>query len=191
MGSDFMQNIRRKSGLDSLEERDRRVLFWGTLVVGCLLVFQLVVLPFWQARQHLGKSIIRKKEELAAIRRLQNEYRSLKAEEGTISARIKQRSPDFTLFTFLDSRAARAGVKKMIKYMKPSIEKGDGELKEIIVEMKLQGAGLRQLVEFLLAIESEKYVVFVKRIAIQQNGLKEGLLDAVLQISTYGLREEK
>ncbi len=191
MRINYFQYLRRKSGIDSLDERDRKVLFWGALFVCCFLVLQIAVLPFWQARQHLGKSILRKKEELVTIRRLQNEYRKLKAEEGGIYEKVKLRSNDFTLFTFLDTRAARVGVKKMIQYMKPSSEEGEGNLREFMVEMKLQGVGLKQLVEFLLVIESEKDVVAVKRIAIQENGTRTGTLDAVLQVTTYELKAEK
>lgn len=190
MAAGFIQNLKKKSGLNNLGERDRKVLFLGALFVGCFLILQLGILPFWQARQHLGKSLVRKKEELATIRRLQDEYRSLKVEEGTIFAKVRQRSAEFTLFTFLDRRAARTGVKKMIKYMKPSSEEGEGDLREFMVEMKLQGVGLKQLVEFLLAIESEKDVVSVKRIAIQKNGTEGGRLDAVLQVATYELKEK-
>ena len=74
--------------------------------------------------------------------------------------------------------------------MKPSSEEGEGDLREFMVEMKLQGVGLKQLVEFLLAIESEKDVVSVKRIAIQKNGTEGGRLDAVLQVATYELKEK-
>ena len=75
--------------------------------------------------------------------------------------------------------------------MKPSSEEGEGNLREFMVEMKLQGVGLKQLVEFLLVIESEKDVVAVKRIAIQENGTRTGTLDAVLQVTTYELKAEK
>ncbi|WP_457576466.1 type II secretion system protein GspM [Desulfomarina sp.] len=191
MRINYFQYLRRKSGIDSLDERDRKVLFWGGLFVCCFLVLQIGILPFQQARQHLEKSVLRKKEELVTIRRLQNEYRRLKAEEGGIYEKVKLRSNDFTLFTFLDTRAARVGVKKMIQYMKPSSGEGEGNLREFMVEMKLQGVGLQQLVEFLLAIESEKDVVAVKRIAIQKNGAQTGALDAVLQVTTYELKAGK
>ena len=123
------------------------MLFGGIGFVFALLVVQLVIVPVFDARSNLEKSIARKKQELVEIKALQKEYRALKNEEGTIQTKIDQRGPGFTLFTFLDQQANQAKVKKQIKYMKPSTIDGD-ELNEAMVEMKLQQITLTDLVGF-------------------------------------------
>ena len=72
--------------------------------------------------------------------------------------------------------------------MKPSSIEGEDTLNETMVEMKFQLISLEQLVGFLRLVESEKNVVFIKRISIQENGTEQGSLDAILQIVTF---EEK
>ena len=180
----LLQDIRRKSGIDKLNNREKWVLFGGIGFVLCFLVVQLVVVPVIDTRNTLQKSIARKKQELVEIKNLQQEYRTLKSREGTIQARINQRGPGFTLFTFLDQQANVAKVKKQIKYMKPSTVDGD-ELNEAMVEMKLQQITLSDLVGFIRLIESEKDVVFIKRFSIQESGDTQGFFDAILQIVTF------
>ena len=180
----LLENIWEKSGIEKLDSRERWVLFGGMGFVFCFLVLQLVILPVLDAQSNLKKSIERKKQELTKIRELQQDYRTLKSEEGTIQARINQRGSGFTLFTFLDRQANEAKVKKQIKYMKPSMVDGD-ELNEAMVEMKLQQITLSALVAFIRLVESEENVVFIRRFSIQESGDTQGYFDSILQIVTF------
>lgn len=180
----LLEKIRHKSGIDKLSSREKWVLFGGIGFVLCFLVFQLVVVPVIDARNNMQKSITRKNQELIEIKRLQQEYRTLKSREGTIQTRINQRKAGFTLFTFLDQQANQAKVKKQIKYMKPSTVDGD-QLNEAMVEMKLQQITLSDLIGFIRLIESEEDVVFIKRFSIQESGDAQGFFDAILQIVTF------
>jgi general secretion pathway protein M len=180
----LLKDIWEKSGIEKLDSRERWVLFGGIGFVLCFLVIQLVIVPVLDARNNLEKSIARKKLELTKIRELQQEYYTLKSEEGTIQARINERGAGFTLFTFLDRQANEAKVKKQIKYMKPSTVDGD-ELNETMVEMKLQQITLSALVEFIRLVESEKNVVFIRRFSIQESGDSQGYFDSILQIVTF------
>lgn len=174
----------QKSGIEKLNSRERWVLFGGMGFVVCFLLLQLVIVPVLDARNNLEKSIARKKQELIEIKLLQQEYYTLKSEEGTIQARINQRPAGFTLFTFLDQKATEAMVKKQIMYMKPSTVTGD-ELNEAMVEMKLQQITLADLVGFLRLVESVEHVVFIRRFSIQESGDKQGYFDSILQIVTF------
>jgi len=179
-----LKELWEKSGIEKLNSRERWVLFGGVGFVLCILVLQLVIIPVLDARRNLEKSIASKKKDLVAIKQLQQEYHTLKNEEGTIQTRIDQRGTGFTLFTFLDKQASEAEIKKQIKYMKPSMVEGD-ELNEAMVEMKLQKVTLPELVEFLRLVESEANVVFIRRFTIQESGDTQGFFDSILQIVTF------
>jgi general secretion pathway protein M len=183
-----LRNIWEKSGINNLEYRERLVLIGGIAFLVCFMLFRFTIVPFISAKNRLEQSTERKKVELVTINELQQEYFTLKKEEGTIQAMINERGPNFSLFTFLDKQAERVQVKKQIKYMKPSSIEGEDTLNETMVEMKFQLISLKQLVGFLRLVESEKNVVFIKRISIQENGTEQGALDAILQIVTF---EEK
>jgi hypothetical protein len=185
----LLKDLWDKSGIDNLNNRERWVLYGGIGFVICFLIFQLALVPFFEARSNLEKSIARKQQELIKIRALQDEYLLLKSEEGTIQARINQRGTSFTLFTFLDRQANQAKVKKQIQYMKPSTVEGVDELDEAMVEMKLQRITVEALVGFLRLVESEKNVVFIKRASIQESGDGQGYFDSILQIVTFEKKE--
>ena len=175
----------QKSGVERLAPREKWVLLGGLGFVGLLAVFQLIVGPFIESRRNLEQSIGRKQQELVEIKAMQQEYRSLRKEEGTVRARINDRESGFTLFTFLDQQAETARIKKQIKYMKPSTALGDDDLHETMVEMKLQQTTLADLVAFILLVESEKNVVFIRRLSIQESGSEQGFLDVIMQIVTF------
>jgi hypothetical protein len=179
-----LAGIWRKSGIEKLNSRERWVLFGGIGFVVCFLLLQLVIIPVFDARNNLEKSIARKKQELIEIKLLQQEYYTLKNEEGTIQTRINQRPAGFTLFTFLDRKATEAMVKKQIMYMKPSTVAGD-EFNEAMVEMKLQQITLADLIGFLRLVESDENVVFIRRFSIQESGDTQGYFDSILQIVTF------
>jgi hypothetical protein len=152
------------------------------------MFIRFAIIPAINAKSRLEQSTERKKQELLQIKELQQEYITLKKEEGTIQALINERGTTFSLFTFLDQQAEQVQVKKQIQYMKPSTIEGEDSLNETMVEMKFQLISLEALVGFLRLVESKKNVVFIKRISIQENGTEAGSLDAILQIVTF---EEK
>jgi hypothetical protein len=183
-----LRNLWEKSGIKNLEDREKLVLGGGVVFLICFMLFRFAIVPFISAKNYLENSTERKKEELVRIKELQQEHLTLKNEQGTIEAMIKERGTNFSLFTFLDQQAEKVQVKKQIQYMKPSTTEGEDTLNETMVEMKFQLISLEALVGFLRLIESEKNVVFIKRISIQENGTQQGFLDVILQIVTF---EEK
>lgn len=185
MNHPFLLRIREISGIDQLDERQRRVL---ALLIGAIVLFlgyQLLVLPYLESRQRLIDSIQRKTEALSQIQRLQQDYLMVKKEVGGIRERLAKRSSRFELFSFVDQCAQQAGVKDAIQYMKPSQVAGEGQLQESSVEIMLKQTSLSDLVAFMELIESEENVVFLRRLSIQENGESQGYLDITLQINTF------
>jgi general secretion pathway protein M len=185
INKDILKRLRSRVGLDSLTTREGWVLSCGLIFTLCFLVFQLVAVPFFEARSNLALSIEKKKQELLMAKELQQEYRALKKVEGDVQARISKREPGFALFTFIDRQAENAKVKKQISYIKPSTGSAEQALHETSVEMKLQQITLESLINFLLLVESEKDVVFIRRISIQENGNGQGYLDSIIQLVTF------
>lgn len=183
--AEYLRKIQAGTGLDSLSSREKWILAGGLIFIVCFMLLNLVVLPFIDNREQLKQALVRKQNELVEMTRLQADYKALQVQEGTIQARIADRDPRFSLFTFLDRQATASGVKKQIQSMKPSVVEGEQNMDEALVDMKLQRISLKALVDFLLLVESEKFVVFIKRISIQENSVENGLLDVNLQLATF------
>jgi general secretion pathway protein M len=182
-----ISGARKRIGIDRLEKREKYILLFGVFFVIGFIVLQAMVLPYVDARQTMTRSLSRNESELVDIQLLRQEYLELKSRQGDIEKRLTERTPGFSLFSFLEEQAAATKVKNSVTYMKPSANEIDEGFNESIVEMKMERVTLDQLVAFLVKIESEEKIVSIQRISIQENGEEEGLLDTVLSIKTFEL----
>jgi general secretion pathway protein M len=182
-----ISGARKKIGIDRLEKREKWILLFGIFFVTGFIVLQAIVLPYMEARKTMTRSLSRNESELVDIELLRQEYLDLKSRQGDIEKRLAERTPGFSLFSFLEEQAAATKVKNRVTYMKPTANEIDEGFNESIVEMKMERVTLDQLVAFLVKIESEEKIVSIQRISIQENGQEEGLLDSVLSIKTFEL----
>ncbi len=152
-----------------------------------MLVFvmiQFVLLPFFAETRRLQQGIASRRANLAEMRELSRRYRQLNDRGGELEESLEARDGDFSLFSFLEKKATEIAVKDKIAYMKPSEQTERGDFRESVVEMKLQGVTLRQLVDFLEGIESPENVVSIRRISIMRNRKQGQGLDAIMQVVT-------
>lgn len=168
-----------------LTRREKYYVSAGIALVITFIVFQFILSPFWEGKKNIKHSIQAKGETLNEIISLSSEYRTLKGGSINISKALASRPENFTLFSFLEKQAGRAGVKPNIKYMKPSTSTDSGPHKELSVEMKLENITLRQLVEYLYLVESPRYLIKIKRISIKQSKGSSQYLTALIHLITY------
>lgn len=168
-----------------LARRERYLVSIGACAIALFLLFQLMIFPFFERRERFQKGVRAKEEALIEIIKLSSEYQTYKKGSQGIQGIIAKRKKGFTLFSFLESAAGQAKVKDHIKYMKPSNSEGTGPYKESMVEMKLEGITLNQLVGYLYRIESPGNAISIKRISIKENKRESGYLDAILQVLTF------
>ncbi len=168
-----------------LAKREKYLIGLAVCVIVFAVVIQLVIMPFVDGRQRMQNSVVAQERNLQEIVRLSQEYKALEQDSETLTQRLASRPGNFTLFSFLEKAAGKAGVKNNIKYMKPSASTGKGPFKEALVEMKLERITLKQMVDYLKLIESPDDIVSVKRISVQTNKKETQYLDAILQVLTF------
>ena len=166
----------------AMSTKDRRALILGASAVVLFLLMQFILFPLLDKRKRLERSILAKGKGLVTMREMQSSYMQLSQQSNTLGQRLEQRASGFALFSFLEKKAAESQVKENISYMKPSDATGEGELQQVMVEMKLQAINLKQLVSFLERIESPQNLVVLKRISIQENKKETGTLDVIMQV---------
>ena len=166
-----------------LSQKDRLALIIGAVALLLFALVQFFILPLMNSRTDLRQKIASRKKHLIEMRLMQQKIRQSSRQSSGLDERLARRSPSFRLFSFLEQQGERARVKENIVYIKPSNSKTDQEnaLRNVAVEMKLQGATLDRLVALLELIESPDQVVGVERISIMTNK-KQGGLDATLRV---------
>ena len=175
----------------TLTPKDSRAMTIGGAALLVFVLIQFVFSPLLDKREKLNRAIVRKETSLVEMREMQTVWAQLSRQNNTLEQRVGRRSADFGLFAFLEGQAAGAGVKDAIDYMKPSDASGEGELQQVMVEMKLKAITLRQLVAFLERIESPVNIVELKRISIQKNKKEEDTLDVIMQVVSLVLTGEE
>jgi hypothetical protein len=162
--------------------RDKKALMIGGagLVLFCLI--QFLVFPMLDKRSRLLKSIASKERQLEEMHALADQFERLGVKKNNLLQVLENRNPEFSLFSFLEQNAAASEVKDNINYMRPSNLEESKLFKQSLVDMKLNGISITQLVLFLEKTESKENLVGVNRLSIQSNSKQDDLLDVNLQI---------
>jgi general secretion pathway protein M len=168
--------------MPALSAKDRRALIIGITALVVFVLVQFVLFPLLDGRKRLERGIRVKEKGLVEMRAMQKSYGQRSKQNNSLAEQVDRRSTNFGLFAFIEKKAAEAKVKENIAYMKPSDPSGEGELQQVMVELKLKAVNLKQLVAFLERIESPQNVVAVKRISIQENKKEKGSLDVIMQV---------
>lgn len=178
-----LSSVWEKTGYEQLEQREKVFVGIGGLFLILFLLLQLVVIPFFSARQRLVRSVDDKKSALVKIVDLQKRYRQLQGTAERSRAEIAGHGTGFSLFSFVEDQAIRADVKKQMLSMRPLAPATDGNSRESAVEVKLHRVSLGRLVAFLKLVENPDKMVFVHSISIQES-TGANFVDVILQVAT-------
>ncbi len=170
----------------TLAKRERYFVSIGACLIAIFFIFQFLVSPFFEKRDRLRKEIVKQEQDLKDLADLIAKYNTYKQNSSNIDRVLAGRGKGFTLISFLEKATGETRIdKEHIKYYKPSTSKGSGPYDELMVEMKLEGITLDQLVRYLYRIEHPDDLVFVKRLSITDNRKEEGYLDSIIQVVTF------
>ena len=151
---------------------DRQLLLGAALAVALLTaVIQWVVLPVADYRETLGRNIAQARQELSVVAERGREYAELaaKAPRNARPANAAKGKPEQTLFALLESLAAQKQLRANIEYIRPSVRQGTGGERHDVVEMRLNGVGLNQLVPYLEAVQATGRGIGVERLNMRSH----------------------
>jgi general secretion pathway protein M len=170
---------------DKLTATQKYYVAGGAAFVLVVLMLQLAVIPLWDAKQKLNRSIAVNEKALKDMIALGGEYAVLKQRAEDIQRAQARRPQDFTLFSYLEKKAGETQLKPHIKYMNASKAVAAGAFEESIVEMRLDALTLRQLTDFLHTVESPQDLVRIKKITVAKMKESPEYLTMTMQASTY------
>ena len=168
-----------------INKRERLSIGFAALLILGALAYQFAIEPFLNTADIQRRQLKVKKQALREIRQMGREYDQLLNKNKTLKSIYARRDKGFTLFAFLEKLAVKSKVNTHIDYMKPSstVDKKAGVTLSV-VEMKLKGIKLSQLMSYLYRVETSKNIVFIKRLAISRDGKKQDTISAVLHVET-------
>ena len=175
-----------KTFWNKLDKKQQNLATGAAIFVLIVLILQIAVFPFWDAKEKLAKAIKINQKKLNEISELSAEFTSLAAKTAEIKRAVSARGADFTLFSYLEKKATQANVREEIKYMNSS-NRGpqSASFEESLIDMKLEKITIKQLTDFLYFAESPADLVRIKKITINKMKESPEYLSAQIQISSF------
>ncbi len=170
---------------DQLTTSQKRTVTAGLVFAGVVLLAQLIVVPYFEARQKVRSAIVASDKALRELTALGAEYGVLRQRSEEIRRASERRPPGFTLFSYLEKRAGDAAVKTNIRSLTPLMLAPMGAYEETAVEMKLDKLTMKQLTDFLYRLESPEEMIRVRRISVVKMKESPEYLSALIQVFTY------
>ena len=173
-----------KTFWEKLDAKQRKLVAGAAILVLIALILEIAVFPVWEAKAKLTKAIEVNQKKLSEISKLDAEFTLQEAAMERIKRTMSTRSADFTLFAYLEKKAAQANVRGRIKYMNSSRGTQSASFEESLIDMKLDKITIKQLTDFLYFVESPADLVKIKKITISKMKESPEYLSAQLQISS-------
>lgn len=170
----------------NLKNREKKIIAALATLAVLAFVQVAVVSPALKKRADLGRAIIQAREQLAELKLLKHDYDQILVETEKINRKVAGRPRDFTLFSFLDQTATKLNLKSNLASMKPSRRSVDSKLAEEMVEVRLEGISLENLVSYLYEIERTGAAVAIASIRIQPESRLNAGLNVSMQVTSVG-----
>lgn len=166
----------------SLTRRERLLAAGVAVAVGVWALYAVAVKPMRHRIRTLERVIPEQQRELHAIEAKSVEYMALQKRFNDFRAKAASHDPSFQLLPYLETLIDDQGLTRKTISMAPSILQLRPDCSETIVKIDMEDISLRQLVDFLRAIELSEALLQIGSLHIRKGPINEHLLDATVEI---------
>ncbi len=167
-----------------LQKRERYVVGAGLVGLFLLLFSYFVLLPFFEAKNMLTRSIQRQEKVLQELISLNEQYSHLKGEGVDRRKGTSQSDPDLPMSSRLDKILTETDMKSCVSDFQTtkSVTK---ERHLIRTELKINRVKMDQLIKFLSFVESPGNGMRIEQISISKTPAETEYLNATVTLKTY------
>jgi len=170
----------------NLQSRERLFIGGAGAALVLFLIFKLTIDPLFKYSAELDRQIVTVRRQLNEIRTMQQDYQRHKSVIDSINSQLKKH-PNFAIFSRLEELASQT-VTKILK-INPMPSPPSELYKEELVEVKMQGVALEQLVRYLHQVESSPQLLKIKRLDIRPRPDNRQILNVTFRVSAFTLKE--
>jgi general secretion pathway protein M len=135
-----------------VEERDKKVLFFGGIAAVAIVFYALVLSPIMSDLSRKRELIPKKEKDLVEIKELKAQYLEIQQQLQAAQAAAAKRGP---LLTEIENITKRTNLSSNIVSLKPQAGVQTEGFKESIVEVKLDNITLYDLVNYVYQLEKD------------------------------------
>lgn len=166
-----------------LNKREKYIMYGAIGVMVVLGIHWLIITPFFENKSRMQKALHRKQAMIAEMQQWRSDYQAIKQSAQDSKSLFAHRSEGFELYSFLNKIAGQTGIKDRITSMKPTkTAQKNSEYRLSRVDMKLDGIGLEQLVDYLYAVETSENIVEIRKLTITKKDKEKGLISVIMQV---------
>jgi len=170
-----------------LTRRERRFGI-GMMAVGAVwALYGLAIEPMRDRIHTLQRVIPEKQNELREVQASSAKYLALRQEVENVQARMAEQDPNFQLQPFLLSLIEQHQLSSHMAVMERNTRPSQPGYSETVVEIGLEGITLRQLVEFLRAVETSGVMARIGGLEVRKDASNTTGLNATVQIHSTRL----
>ena len=173
--------------LDGLAPRERTMLYAAASVTALLVAWLGIYEPMTNALSDLDRKIQIARRDAASVQALAERYRTLRTEVAELEGGDAS-AGGASLFSQLESTAVPIVGRERIVSMNPSSRPVGDRFEEDLVDMRLEGVPLRQLIELLYTIEYKDPPMRLSRAALKREYKDPSLIDATLVVARLSPR---
>jgi type II secretory pathway component PulM len=173
---------RLRAAFDDMTPRERIALWATGAVLGCALIWLVLIQPIQMARQRAEDRVLRAESQIGMMVHLRAQYDEIAGRLARVEGRI-QRGPKGNIFTTLETLARNSAVK--IESLEPQAAPAGDLYVEEKVQVVLKSVTLRQLSGYLDQIESSPQLLSIKALRIRTRVDKPELLDVTFTVSAF------
>ena len=179
----MMQTFRER--WRQMSQRERTIVLVGGIVVGCSLIFVLIIDPLMEKLDRLDRQSIRKQKDLTELTALSQDYATKRARLTQAENRMPGADQHFSLLTFIEEAATTAHLRERITGMQPQVQSLAQGYEETAVDLRLEGVQLPDLLALLVAIDQAPYGLQVRHLQIRPKFDNPVNLDATVRVLSY------
>lgn len=170
---------------NKLDFKQRKMVMLAVVVVAGALMLEIIIFPFWEAKTKLDRSIQSHRKKMVELKNLDEAFAVQREKISAIRQYAAARGSDFSLFSYLEKKAALTGVRGNIKQMTSAKGVSSAAFEESLVDIKLEKITIKQLADFLAVAESPAELVRIKRVVVTKMKESPEYLSAQLQVSSF------
>ena len=170
-----------------LKTREKKIIALCAVVVSAAMIYFLAVEPSVARRDALEKSIRRTQVNLTDLRALEIEYDRILGDRENITRQTGGPSRNFDMGSFLSRTADKLDIGGALTWKtRPRRKLAEG-LTENLVDVKLKGVSLENVVAFLFEIEQKGAAVAIGKITVKP-ATKAAGLDVTMLVTSISSR---
>ena len=175
-----------RSFYEKREPREKLLLRVAGLLLGILFIYNLLYLPIMGWRQDLADRVDARRRDLIEVRGLMRSYDRLQHNLEVAQRRTLPGGPNFSLFSVLEQTLTTNAGRDRIGSITPSDHPVPGGFRQYIVDIKLNGITLPQIVDTLYGVQSLSMPITVSTLEIHQQARDPHAFDVDMTCMALG-----